>query len=636
MKSTKNVAATCNICTEKFNKTSHLLIKCPYCEFEACRTCCSKYILNETTAKCMNNHCNREWSRNFMNTVFTQAFIINDYKKHREDVLFDQERALLPATQPLVENEIQKEKLSAKAIQVKNQIDQLRKEMHDINIEYWRINNNQPKQTTERRTFVRACPDENCRGFLSSQWKCGICEKWACPNCHEIKGEDRDIEHTCNPDNVATAELLARDTKCCPNCGTGIFKIDGCFAENVAILLYNGDLKMSQDIVVGDILVAPDGSPRSVVDTFSGEDELYEIQQSRVEIIDDDIDRPPIVDYCNKLSQDDCLCLRECIHEYERCCTWNENTVILPMSYTVNSKHTLLLHSAHNMEIGITVEEYIDCSPIIKDNWFGVQQISNTCKKFNSICVIPKGNGTYYGWRLEENNQFLLFDNTIVRNCDQMWCTDCHTAFSWRTGRIETHVHNPHYYEWMRRANNGVIPRNPGDVPRCNARVINNYTVREFTTGLNSKKSRGTHISDDLNEMIQIISRLCQSITHLHHVEIPRYRYNYVENNQQLRIRYMRNMISEANFKVLIQQHEKKHQKNLEIRNVLQLVYDTVTDIIFRFYDEFIKIGWERNKDMSILNEKDAIITYANECFAEISKTFKCKLIQFNHELRIL
>jgi hypothetical protein len=65
-------------------------------------------------------------------------------------------------------------------------------------------------------------------------------------------------------------------------------------------------------------------------------------------------------------------------------------------------------------------------------------------------------------------------------------------------------------------------------------------------------------------------------------------------------------------------------------------VYDTVTDIIFRFYDEFIKIDWERNKDMSILNEKDAIITYANECFAEISKTFKCKLIQFNHELRIL
>jgi hypothetical protein len=30
-------------------------------------------------------------------------------------------------------------------------------------------------RTNERSLFVRACPDEDCRGFLSSQWKCGIC-----------------------------------------------------------------------------------------------------------------------------------------------------------------------------------------------------------------------------------------------------------------------------------------------------------------------------------------------------------------------------------------------------------------------------------------------------------------------------
>jgi hypothetical protein len=632
MQTRKNVAATCNICTEKFNKTSHLLIKCPYCEFEACRTCCRTYLLNETTPTCMNNECNREWTRNFMNTVFTQIFLTNEYKKHREDVLFDQERALLPATQPLVENEIQKERLSAKAVELKKQIDLLRKEMQEINIEYWRINNNPSAQSNERRSFVRACPDENCRGFLSSQWKCGICEKWACPNCHEIKGEERDIEHTCNPDNVATAELLARDTKCCPNCGTGIFKIDGCFAENVPIQLYNGDLKMSQDIRKGDVLVGPDGYFRTVVDIFSGEDELYEIQQTRVEIIEDQLSREFIMNYCNKTNHNACNC--ECNCDCD--CNSIEYIDFSPMSYTVNGKHMLLLHSAHNMEIGITVEEYMECSETVKNNWFGIQQISNTMKKYTDIAIVPKGKGIYYGWRLLENNQFLLFDNTVVRNCDQMWCTDCHTAFSWRTGRIETHIHNPHYYEWMRRTNNGVIPRNPGDVPGCNARIVNNYTAREFNVGLNSKKSRGLHISDDLKKMNVVVTDLCQAIVHLRYVEIPRYRYNYVENNQQLRIRYMRNMISEANFKIQIQQHEKKHQKNLEIRNVLQLVHDTCSDIIFRFYDEFIKIGWERNQDMSILNEKDAIITYANECFAEISKTFKCKLIQFNDNLRIL
>jgi hypothetical protein len=58
-----------------------------------------------------------------------------------------------------------------------------------------------------------------------------------------------------------------------------------------------------------------------------------------------------------------------------------------------------------------------------------------------------------------------------------MWCTaaDCGTAFSWISGKIISGViHNPHYYEWQRRNNNGVIPRNPGDVP-CGADAFPTY-----------------------------------------------------------------------------------------------------------------------------------------------------------------
>ena len=86
----------------------------------------------------------------------------------------------------------------------------------------------------EKRKFVRACPIESCRGFLSTQWKCGICGIHTCSKCHVPKNEpsepnaEEQDTHVCNPDDVATAELLDQDTRPCPQCGTGIFKIDGC------------------------------------------------------------------------------------------------------------------------------------------------------------------------------------------------------------------------------------------------------------------------------------------------------------------------------------------------------------------------------------------------------------------------
>ena len=52
--------------------------------------------------------------------------------------------------------------------------------------------------------------------------------------------------------------------------------------------------------------------------------------------------------------------------------------------------------------------------------------------------------------------------------CDQMWCTQCHTTFSYRTGIIhEGRTHNPEYYRWLRENNNGVVPREPGDNPNA-------------------------------------------------------------------------------------------------------------------------------------------------------------------------
>jgi hypothetical protein len=44
-----------------------------------------------------------------------------------------------------------------------------------------------------------------------------------------------------------------------------------------------------------------------------------------------------------------------------------------------------------------------------------------------------------------------------IDGCDQMWCVECKTAFSWARGTIESgNIHNPHFFQWMRQ-NGGQI-----------------------------------------------------------------------------------------------------------------------------------------------------------------------------------
>lgn len=233
---------SCPICVEPYNKVANTEIECHYCNKSACRRCIQTFLTNSTNdPHCM--HCSRGWEREFIDDNLTMAYRMNDYKKHRENILLDREVALMPATQHFAEairsaEKMENELLPPLDVQLKDlylRQDEIKKEIQRIYI----IRSEILYQTRLLRTgqgdkakvevnFVRKCPDGDCRGFLSTAWKCGLCSKWACPDCHEIKGETRDTEHTCNPDNVATAKLLAKDSRPCPGCGTVITKIEGC------------------------------------------------------------------------------------------------------------------------------------------------------------------------------------------------------------------------------------------------------------------------------------------------------------------------------------------------------------------------------------------------------------------------
>jgi hypothetical protein len=573
----KKEVPTCIICAEKLNKTTHANIKCLYCPFEACQTCCKTYILNESTVKCMSPDCGREWTRKFIRDTFPLSFITGQLKEHRETLLFQREQALLPATQPIIEARNECKRLDKDILEKERVIRDIRREIQAIYEEKQRIMANPNKK--ERVAFVRACPDEDCRGFLSTAWKCGVCEKWTCPNCHVVRGYTRDEAHECNPDNVATAQLLARDTKPCPKCGEGIFKIDGCFVKDTSILLYDGSIKMSQDICIGDILVGDDGKPRSVLDLCSGVDDLYKVSQNN------------------------------------------------GLEYTVNSKHKLvLLTHKTNKIVEMMVDKYITLTKLEKSVLLGFKRDGTT----TSIQVEFVGKGTYYGWEINDNHRFILPDFTVVRNCDQMWCTNCHTAFSWRTGSIENRIHNPHYYEWMRRTNNGEIPREAGDNPCGNNRELNHYLYENIAMILRRKHANLTNLRTVLNT----VDRLIRNTLHLSLTERPPRPEAYERRNQTLRIQYLSNEITEANFKLQLQRDDKRHHKSQEYSEIFDIVVNVVTDIMYQFLG-YVDTAPQNDINTNMFVEIHRIIDYANECLADVSKTYGTTRMALDYTVRL-
>jgi hypothetical protein len=232
---------SCSICVEPYTKNgSRKKIVCPYCSYSACRGCTERVLTDESLTKdpaCMN--CKKAWMITFIHSTFTKSFYLGDLKQHRAEVLRQRETSLLPGTQIVMEmrdrfkdedNKLKEEKLQLEAEQMRiyDRLREIKTRRNEIKHAQTSSTGEIKMEEAERKVFVRACPGEDCRGFLSQRWKCGVCNIWVCSTCHAIKGDREDAEHKCNQDDVKSAEIIMKDTKPCPACGVRIFKTFGC------------------------------------------------------------------------------------------------------------------------------------------------------------------------------------------------------------------------------------------------------------------------------------------------------------------------------------------------------------------------------------------------------------------------
>ena len=119
----------CSICCEKFNKSNLKPVTCGFCvNFTACLACVKRYLLETTqTAHCMN--CKHEWSRVNLIDNIPKTFIEKEYKKRRQELILELEKSMMPATQPYVEIEIER-----------NRIQELYKEVQELRSKKYRVN----------------------------------------------------------------------------------------------------------------------------------------------------------------------------------------------------------------------------------------------------------------------------------------------------------------------------------------------------------------------------------------------------------------------------------------------------------------------------------------------------------------
>jgi len=256
-----------------------------------------------------------------------------------------------------------------------------------------------------------------------------------------------------------------------------------------------------------------------------------------------------------------------------------------------------------------------------------------------------------------------------IDGCDQMWCTQCQTTFSWRTGLKEAgHTHNPHYYEFLRR-NGGQVPRAPGDqpaAPACgmpNLREILNKTGRPddydaLTRGWANYTERRNYqalgrawpperqpyrwnanidytviepwpMPEDLKKPLASDTAYIMALTNYHQHIIHQNQYvnelaRQAPDNHQERVKYMLGELDEKKMRVDIQRKDKAYRKALAKRQVYEMVYQASSDI----YRNMLNTPGKPDLHGTYLQLVE-LFTYANNSFDRLEKAYTCTINKY-------
>jgi len=379
-------------------------------------------------------NCKFTYENDFLQPYMTKQFMNNEYKQKQGDIFLQLEQSLIPQTQTQAKEYLKKKKKNKQYNELKKQIidtyDPLIEKYKKLLLEAQKNKEKELlkahqllitkyKKTPEKKTFMMKCQVNDCRGYLSSSYKCELCETTTCSKCFMIVNEN----HICLEEHIQSAQMIKKETKPCPNCATPIYKIEG---------------------------------------------------------------------------------------------------------------------------------------------------------------------------------------------CDQMWCTCCNTAFSWKNGNIiQTNIHNPHYFDYLQKHNDGQRPRNPNDVLCGGIPDLGHLLSMTSNLGRN-------HMINEIHFCIGKIQRLLIHIQMLFLTHVNTYDY------QESRIQYIIKEINLTKWKSLILKLKKQETRDTYEHQMMDLIVQVGSDLLRNYLAYF---------DKPITNKENYIMDLY-QYTKELLKSF-INVLNYNNELKI-
>ena len=220
-----------------------------------------------------------------------------------------------------------------------------------------------------------------------------------------------------------------------------------------------------------------------------------------------------------------------------------------------------------------------------------------------------------------------------ISGCDQMWCTQCHVAFSWATGKIVTNgrLHNPHYYAYIQKHGEGAI-RAPEEVV-CgglpDAREVLHrirWSVEKCLEGGKGGKERAKMDVESLLKSTGTLMKAHRFASHLSDIILRDLRRETVRDIDIVdhRKRFLRGEIDEKGLARIIAQRENVRAKNTEIMRVLEITNTVMVENFntFMSVEKAILSVWG-DRVLNLMASLEAIRKYSNTEMKKISVLFK-------------